>query len=215
MELRERLLKDDNEDYHHRNDRSSNIWWNGKEAVDETSILELGQDRKQVFFAKTFCGKKLNTKLRCFKTTFYSAKKVHLSRICFGVATCGIVFMKGVSQGYFFTVTALGALLTGCWYDMHGWYSALYICCAALGLGSILICVNTAVASNYLGAISLFFTAFGSGGMYPIAALLSKSLSSIKASRSPDCYNLRLSILGLLCCHLDYNCCAGTSDTVR
>ena len=182
MELRERLLKDDKEDYHDRNDRSSkNIWWNGEEAVDETSILEMGQHRKQVFFANMM-REEAKHKTSVLQNYILQRKKVHLSRICFGLATYGIVFMKGVSQGYFFTATALGALLTGCWYDMHGWYSALCICCAALGLGSILMSVNTAFTSNYLQAISLFFTAFGSGGMYPIAALLSKSLSSIKAS---------------------------------
>ena len=57
MELSERLLNDDNEDYHHRQDRSPSFWWNGGEAVDDTSILEMGQDRKQGFFCERDAGR--------------------------------------------------------------------------------------------------------------------------------------------------------------
>ena len=109
----------------------------------------------------------------------------------------------------YFSGTIFGAIIAGLWYDQKGWYSSLVLSCSSLGLSAVITAVNILLLNlPPLAMISLALSAFGKhnfyfpkiyiryilsnllffhilcftgvGAMYPISALLSTSLSSIK-----------------------------------
>jgi MFS family permease len=184
----------------------SNWWGNNKNnnrrinesngIINESNGLEMLQERdisrrKKRF--DTLLRNEVAHETSATKNYILQNKKVHLSRICFALAAYSIASISSLPVAdqaklsrekkitLYFSGTIFGAIIAGLWYDQKGWYSSLVLSCSSLGLSAVITAVNILLLNlPPLAMISLALSAFGVGAMYPISALLSTSLSSIK-----------------------------------